>query len=225
MKPARLALLALALSLPTILASQATIGTGPAPGSPMGIAAWGTGDLATPSYGQTFRAPAGNTRLDVISFWLEGGSSLTFRAYVYAWDTANRRASGSALFTSAIGAAPGGSGYQRLDVTTGGVALAANTTYVAFLSTSGIAQPTGGIGWEISYDEYGDGSLVWLNNPDDASRWTSAEWSTGWDGSGGDLRFEMAFNQSAVIPEPSTYALMATGLVGLAGIARRRRRA
>ncbi len=36
-----------------------------------------------------------------------------------------------------------------------------------------------------------------------------------------DLRFEIA--ATSVIPEPSTYVLMASGLLGLAGVARRRR--
>jgi hypothetical protein len=39
-----------------------------------------------------------------------------------------------------------------------------------------------------------------------------------------DLRYEIANATTAVIPEPSTYALMATGLLGLAGVASRRRR-
>lgn len=39
-----------------------------------------------------------------------------------------------------------------------------------------------------------------------------------------DLRFEIANATATVIPEPSTYALMGTGLLGLAGVAVRRRR-
>ena len=38
-----------------------------------------------------------------------------------------------------------------------------------------------------------------------------------------DLRFEIAGASATVIPEPSTYALMGAGLLGLAGVARRRR--
>lgn len=37
-----------------------------------------------------------------------------------------------------------------------------------------------------------------------------------------DLRFEIS--ATSVVPEPSTYMLMASGLLGLAGVARRRRR-
>jgi hypothetical protein len=39
-----------------------------------------------------------------------------------------------------------------------------------------------------------------------------------------DLRYEIANASASVVPEPSTYALMATGLIGLGGIAARRRR-
>jgi hypothetical protein len=39
-----------------------------------------------------------------------------------------------------------------------------------------------------------------------------------------DLRYEIANASASVVPEPSTYALMATGLIGLGGIVARRRR-
>jgi hypothetical protein len=42
---------------------------------------------------------------------------------------------------------------------------------------------------------------------------------------GGTFTFNAGFGPATVVPEPSTYALLATGLAGLATVARRRRRA
>jgi hypothetical protein len=42
---------------------------------------------------------------------------------------------------------------------------------------------------------------------------------------GGTFTFNTSFGPATVVPEPSTYALLATGLAGLAAVARRRRRA
>lgn len=214
----RRALLAFAFLLTSaVSASAQTVGSGG--GSQ--ISAWGKPNTQT--YGQTVTAV--NSSFDSFSFWLQGGSDLLFRAYIFAWDQTLLRATGSALFTSVAMAAPGGTGFQQVFIGTGGVSVLTGNMYVAFLSTSGQAG-SGSIPWESTGgDGYTGGAFVFINNGDDLSAWTNSAWSTNWQGPGSDLRFQASFSDGlAVVPEPGSMLLMATGLAGLAAAGLRRRR-
>lgn len=214
----RRALLGVALIAVTAASAPAqTVGSG----GGSSITTWGKPNTQT--YGQTVTAV--NSSFDSFSFWLGGGSLLNFQAYIFAWDQATLRATGSAIFTSAIMAAPGGAGFQQVLLNTGGVAVTTGNMYVAFLSTSGLAG-SGGIAWESTgSDGYAGGAFVFLNNGEDTAKWTTEQWSTNWQGAGSDLRFEATFSDGvSVVPEPGSMLLLATGLVGLGAAGLRRRR-
>lgn len=216
---------ALALAVAAPLSAQTTIGAG----GGNYVQSWGKDDTQT--YGQTVTTPTDNV-LTSFSFWLGRTStmypdpstpSLSFMAYVYAWN--GSMATGPALYTSGVtthNATPS-TPFTKYTFTTGGLSLVPGDMYALFFSTTGLAG-TGRIQWESApTDEYGGGSFIFLNNGESTAAWTSDSWTQGLFAS--DLHFEATFaSATATVPEPSTWLLMITGLLGLGAVALRRKR-
>ena len=209
---------------PVLLSAQTTLFTSGSGSEFVGFGRSPDISESTQTYGQTFRTPAVDTKLDNFAVWLQSEDvAFEMKAYVYAWG--GQKATGSALFTSGILFAPTGE-LTKTIVQIGGLNLVAGNAYVFFLSTSGL-EGFGKGGMECALDcsdAYTDGAFVFQINGDDTSTWTSEDWR---NFEGEDLRFEANFSagDQNVVPEPSTYLLTASGLLGLGAIARRRRQA
>jgi len=224
--PTRRAVLAAAASLFVSLPATAqTIISTSGGGAP--ISPFGEPDAQT--FGQTFTAPTDNF-LQSLTFYLGPAPSVLFKAYVFQWDAILGRATGPALFSSDPMAGPKfiGPTFTPVSVNTFNLSLLPGMMYVAFFSSSGL----GSIGevalqdaWDSpGFDQYSGGAFVYLNNGENAGAWTTQTWLTDRQGAGSDVRFTLAFTPTAVIPEPSSVALVGTGLLGLIGVAAAARR-
>jgi hypothetical protein len=177
-------------------------------------------DTNTATYGQTFKTVGTDTVLDSFSLYLQSGSNTTdFRAYVYQWNA--NKAVGQALYTSAINQFSG-SGMTEFAFNTGGITLNSNLTYVAFLTTSGVAGGENGSAAMQFGTSYANGNFVYYNNGNDFNALTTHAW----DSTGGtsDVWFKAGFSAVRVVPEPTSIALFGIALFGMGALRRRKQR-
>jgi len=179
------------------------------------IGSFGTPNTAT--YGQTFTVGADNA-LNSFTMYLDSGwgGTLDFQAYVYAWN--GSRAVGNALYTSATQHFDN-AGHAAFDFSTGGLNLASGQQYVAFLTTTGVAN-SGSASALMPYAGYGNdvysgGDFVFFNNGNDFASLTGQDWdfAGGW----GDAHFKADFTAGiSAVPEPAAWGMLIGGF-GLAG--------
>lgn len=77
----------------------------------------------------------------------DGGNNIGYRAYVQQYNLGTNQTVGSILFASASVVTSGAPGFQQIAINSGGLLLNAGLTYVAYLSTSEVPQPSQGGSW------------------------------------------------------------------------------
>lgn len=184
------------------------------------ITPFGVTDTST--YGQTFTVGSDNS-LDSFTMYLNGaaGAAIKFKSYVYAWDGA--KATGSALYSSALQTFSGG-GTTAFAFDTSGLKLQSGSRYVAFLSTAGLqaGQPQNTYAMPlVTSNTYSGGDFVFYNAGDNFAALTNSKWDCAECGFG-DAFFKASLSAGAV-PEPATWAMMILGM-GAVGFAMRRSR-
>ncbi len=156
------------------------IDTTPAWNGTSSLNSWGEPNTAT--YAQTITAPS-TPNLTSFTFYLAqiNGVAPSFQAHVYAWDNLNGRATGSALFSSAIMVAPVSSSFTPVTINTGATQLTPGQTYVLLLTTAGLPNPAAGA-YKWGYTQtnsYTGGGAAFNNNGDNLGQLTVGGWVTG----------------------------------------------
>jgi hypothetical protein len=208
------------------LTAQATIGAsmttsvGPFTKDPLGIQ----------SFGQSFTVPNLSTRLQSFSLSFSNffdGQNLRYDASLYAFDAANRRLTGSALWTSLnLTGSSNDFDFDLRTFTIGGLSLNAGGTYMFFVSTlarPGIPLDAANLIGANDVDGYTGGAFWVASTNDNANSFFQNNGFTTVAGVT-DASFSATFLASqTVIPEPATLLLTATGLLILGTITYRSR--
>jgi len=183
------------------------------------VAQFGAADTAT--YGNTFTTGAGDTSIGNFSMFLrnryDGSGTLDLRGYIATWDGSK---AGSILYSSATQTMNAAGTLQEFAFTPG-IAVSANTQYVAFLSVSELApQSQSTFSMPVAGNSIAGGRFVFMNNGTNFGDLTTQNWSQGFLGDN-DVWLKVGFGSGAV-PEPSTWALLILGF-GMVGAGMRRR--
>jgi hypothetical protein len=179
----------------------------------------GTGGQQTEFIGQTFTTPVAGALTD-FQFTLNSSTITSLYGAVYEWTGSGL---GAKLWQSPTesGIGSGANGSGLFDFSPTGVNLLQGHTYVAFLSTFGIAGDSGlaTVGSCLSFSQctktdphlgnlvtgnvFGDGTTTWSN---------------------ANFAFDATFQATvSAVPEPSTWAMMILGFFGVGIVAYRRR--
>ena len=169
------------------------------------------------TYGQIFTCPQNDISLDSWTFYLaQNGAPLYFKFYVMAWD--GFKASGPIFFESPEVHTSVNGNVETFTFSTGGLQLVAGNKYVSFISVSALFnEPPGEAVQAITANTYAGGSFVLRSNGSNFGSLTNSSWGALND-------FDAAFTAVfTAVPEPSTYSLLALGVLALLGTRRLRR--
>jgi hypothetical protein len=180
--------------------------------------------------GQSFTA--GGAYMTSFSFWLGPSLSKNYTSvgdvlsgvdlfpYVMAWD--GSKGVGTTIYTGSDVVVSGLSSYQKFDFSTTGLALTPGAIYVAFLQAANDGVHTGNVKVGFS-DMNGSGAVA-----DNLEGAAVKPLTDTWDVNNPRLSatFAATFSDTPVTatPEPVTMMLLATGMAGLFGAGRFRRK-
>ncbi len=180
------------------------------------------------SFGQSFTVPTLAPQLSSFSLSFSNffnGSALKFDAYLYAFDVANRRVTGSALWNFLnIAGSSNDFAFDTKTFATGNLTLSPGATYLFLVTTSGqtaIPADASNLVGANDTNAYADGSFWIASNSANTGALFAVGAFSAVDGVT-DANFSAVFLAGQqVVPEPSTILLTAAGLFGIIALRRR----
>jgi hypothetical protein len=171
----------------------------------------------TTSYGQVFTAPGGS--LQSWSFYTSDSNTSNAKLVIANWD--GGKAVGPALYEGLLNSASlAPSGYYEHLYSGINLALANGTSYIAYLTVAGVANPASSVTFSASDTSPLDGGFRFLNSGGTDPLSLNVDWSSWYNP---HVQYTAVFGEGAV-PEPASWAMMIGGFA-IAGAAMRRRSA
>ena len=206
--------LTLACALPSV--AQTTIGASPT--TSIGPLTRATAGFQ--SFGQSFTVPTLAPRLSSFSLSFSNffnGGALKFDAYLYAFDAANRRIAGSALWSALnIAGSANDFAFDTKTFATGSLMLSPSATYLFLITTSNqseVPADAANLVGANDVDGYAGGSFWTASNGANVGALFEAGAFSTADGVT-DASFSAVFLADAqVVPEPATFFLTGAGLL------------
>jgi hypothetical protein len=184
----------------------------------------------TSTYGEAITTPAGASNVSSFSFWLNENPGFEFQAFVSPWDNSNYVLTGSMLYLSPVTTVSDLNNdlveYTFNDVN---ASVTPGTIYMFGVTVNNVyaydsAYGAGSMGGDIFANGNSTNYFAWNNDSGDGTQLYSNWNNTGCADNGGSCG-QAAFSVTyADTPEPNSLFLLGTGVLGLAGVVRRKLR-
>lgn len=186
----------------------------------------------TSTYGEAITTPAGGTNVSSFSFWMNEAVGFQFQAFIAPWDNNNYLVPGGLAGASYISPVQTVTSSGLVEYTISGVNLPVTpgTIYMFGLTIDNVYNNdaqfgAGSVGGDIFSNGNSTYYFGWNNDSGNGSllgsNWNN-EGCANNGGSCGQLAFNVTYNGAATTPEPGSLILLGTGVLGLAGVIRRK---
>jgi len=187
----------------------------------------------TATYGEAITTPAGTTNLQSVSFWLNEATGFEYQMFIAPWDNNNYLIPGGlagAIYISPIQTIASGGTLTQYTVNNINAIVTPGMIYMFGLTIDNVyahdaAYGAGAQGGDIFANGNSTYYFAWNNDSGEGSL-LGANWNNEGcannAGSCGNAAWTIYYGSCCGTPEPGSAILLGTGVVGLAGVVRRK---